>query len=141
MGRKRILFADDHEEMRAIIRKCLQAEFDVVGAVEDGKRLLEAESSLKPDVCLLDLSMPGLNGIETTIQLKARGSACKIVFLTIIEDLDYVEAALRIGASGYVIKCKLFSDLLIAIKEALAGRTYISPSISAQRFRQLASSV
>jgi len=104
-------------------------DFKVVQAVENGKMLLEAESEHKPDVCLLDVSMPVLNGIETALQLRQRGCTAKIIFLTIIEDPDYVQAALEIGASGFVIKHNLDADLYTAIKEVIAGRTFISPAI------------
>jgi DNA-binding NarL/FixJ family response regulator len=135
MDCKRILIADDNEEMRATIRRCLEAEFEIVAAVEDGKSLLEAESRLTPDVCLLEISMPGINGIETATRLKAMGSTAKIVFVTIIDDIDYVEAALKIGASGYVRKDRIFSDLRVAINEALAGRTFVSACLRSSRWR------
>ena len=111
-------------------------DFEVVQAVENGKMLLEAESKHKPDVCLLDVSMPVLNGIETALQLRQRGCTAKIIFLTIIEDLDYVQAALEIGASGFVIKHNLDADLYTAIKEVIAGRTFISPAISLGHFKK-----
>ena len=110
-------------------------DFEVVQAVENGKMLLEAESKHKPDVCLLDVSMPVLNGIETALQLRQRGCTAKIILLTIIEDPDYVQAALEIGASGFVIKHNLDADLYTAIKEVIAGRTFISPAISLAHFK------
>ena len=95
MNRARILLADDHKEMRDRVKRYLEREFEVVEAVDNGRALLEAASKLRPDVCLLDISMPILNGIETAIQLKERGSTAKILFLTIHEDLDFVQAALK----------------------------------------------
>ena len=130
MNRARILLADDHKEMRDRVRTHLEREFEVVDAVSNGHALLEAALKLDPDVCLLDISMPVLNGIETAIQLKESGSNAKIVFLTIHEDLDFVYAALKTGASAYVIKRRMASDLRPAIREALAGRTFISSSIT-----------
>ena len=112
-------------------------DFEVVQAVENGKMLLEAESKHKPDVCLLDVSMPVLNGIETALQLRQHGCRAKIIFLTIIEDPDYVQAALEIGASGFVIKHNLDADLYTAIKEVIAGRTFISPGISPAHFKRV----
>jgi DNA-binding NarL/FixJ family response regulator len=97
--------------------------------VEDGRTLLDAAARLNPDVCLLDISMPALNGIETAIQLRQRGSTAKVLFLTIHEDVDFLEAALRTGASGYVLKRRMTSDLRAAIRDALAGKTFISSSV------------
>src|ERR1043166_8718213 len=118
-----MLLADDHDEMREKVKRYLEEEFEVLGSVENGQALLEAASKLNPDVCLLDISMPVLNGIETATQLKLKGSAAKIVFLTIHEDVDFVQAALKTGASGYVIKRRMLTDLRSAIKAALAGET------------------
>ncbi len=129
MNRARILLADDHKEMRERVRRHLEHEFDVVEAVENGRVLVDAASRLNPDVCLLDISMPVLDGIEAAIQLRESGSPAKIVFLTIHEDRDFVQAALKTGASAYVVKRSMASDLGIAIREALAGRTFISSSL------------
>ena len=129
MQSARILVADDHKEMRDSVCRCLEEEFNVIGAVADGAALLEAAARLDPDVCLLDISMPKLNGIEVANQLKQCGSRAKVIFLTIHEDMDFAQAALKTGASGYVIKRRLASDLLRAVKEALAGRIFISSSV------------
>ena len=129
MHTARILLADDHKEMRDSVRRCLEEEFKVVGAVADGAALLEAATQLDPDICLLDISMPKLNGIEVANQLKQRGSRAKVIFLTIHEDMDFAQAALKTGASGYVIKRRMASDLLRAVKEALAGRIFISSAV------------
>ncbi len=129
MHTARILLADDHKEMRDSVCRCLETEFDVVGAVADGTALLEAAAQLDPDICLLDISMPKLNGIEVANKLKERGSRAKVIFLTIHEDMDFAQAALRTGASGYVIKRRMASDLQRAVREALAGRIFISSSI------------
>ena len=129
MHNARILLADDHKEMRDSVRRCLEEEFNVIGAVADGAALLEAAAQMDPDVCLLDISMPNLNGIEVANQLKERGSRAKVIFLTIHEDMDFAQAALKTGASGYVIKRRMASDLQLAVKEALAGRIFISSSI------------
>ncbi len=137
LNRARILIADDHAPFREIIRSRLEMDFEVVQAVENGKMLLEAESEHKPDVCLLDVSMPVLNGIDTALQLRQRGCTAKIILLTIIEDPDYVQAALEIGVSGFVIKHNLDADLYTAIKEVIAGRTFISPAISLAHFKRV----
>jgi DNA-binding NarL/FixJ family response regulator len=126
VNRARILSADDHEEMRDQIKSLLDNEFEVLDSVGDGLALLDAAAKLHPDVCLLDISMPVLNGIEAAARLKQSGSAAKVVFLTIHEDQDFLEAALKAGASGYVLKRRMAFDLRPAIVEALAGRTFIS---------------
>jgi DNA-binding NarL/FixJ family response regulator len=130
VNRARILLADDHDEMRDRVKRHLEQEFEVLDPVEDGIALLEAAARLSPDVCLLDVSMPVLDGIETATRLRESGSTAKIVFLTIHEDLDFVQAALKTGASAYVIKRRMVSDLRPAIREALAGRTFVSSSIA-----------
>lgn len=126
MNRARILLADDHDEMRDRVKRYIEQEFELLGAVKNGRDLLEAAVKLNPDVCLLDISMPELNGIETAAKLKESGSTAKIVFLTVHEDVDFVQAALQTGASGYVVKRRMASDLRTAIREALAGRVFIS---------------
>ena len=129
MHTARILLADDHKEMRDSVKSYLEGEFNVIGVFADGRALLEAAAELDPDVCLLDISMPVLNGIEVATQLKEQGSRAKVIFLTIHEDMDFAQAALKTGASGYVIKRRMASDLQRAVKEALAGRIFISSSI------------
>jgi DNA-binding NarL/FixJ family response regulator len=129
VARARILLADDHREMRDRVVHLLEREFEMLEPVADGCALLEKVSELKPDVCLLDISMPILNGIEVATQLKANGSTTKIIFLTIHGDRDFVQAALKTGAYGYVVKSRMASDLNTAIREALAGRQFISPWI------------
>ena len=126
VARARILLADDHNEMRSMVVNLLAREFEILTAVGDGGALLEAASKLKPDVCLLDISMPIMNGIEAAIQLRESGSTAKIIFLTIHEDQDFIQAALQTGASGYVFKNRMTSDLSLAVSEALAGRIFIS---------------
>lgn len=128
MARARILLADDHKQMRKIVVQLLEREFEILDPVADGQALLKAASRLKPDVCLLDISMPAMNGIETAIQLKERGSTAKVIFLTMHEDRDFIQTALRIGASGYVFKRRITSDLSLAVSEALADRIFISPT-------------
>lgn len=129
MNCARILLADDHDEMRDRVKRHLEKEFEVLDALGTGLALLDSVEKLKPDVCVLDISMPVLNGIETANRLKQSGSTARIVFLTIHEDLDFVRAALSTGALGYVVKRRMVSDLRLAINEALAGRVFISSSI------------
>ncbi len=126
MARARILLADDHKAMRERVLHMLEDEFEVLGALEDGQAIVDAAHELKPDLCLLDISMPVMNGIEVAQELKQDGSTAKIIFLTIHEDPDFVQAALNSGASGYVVKSRIASDLLIAIRDVLAGGRFVS---------------
>jgi DNA-binding NarL/FixJ family response regulator len=121
--------ADDHKEIRDKVRRYLEAEFNVLDAVDNGRALLDAAARLDPDICLLDISMPILDGIETANKLKESGSKAKVIFLTVHEDSDFLQAALKTGASGYVLKRRMASDLHRAVKEALAGRIFISSSV------------
>jgi DNA-binding NarL/FixJ family response regulator len=127
LDRIRVLLADDHEAMLDRVRKLLGADCDVVGAVSDGQQALEAAQDLKPDVLVLDISMPVMNGIETAHRLKEVGASARVVFLTVHDDPDYAKEALEAGALGYVIKPRIASDLMIAINEVCAGRSFVSP--------------
>lgn len=126
MKRARILVAEDHKLMRDRVMRLLKSEFEVVGAVDSGQELLEAAARLKPDVCVLDISMPKLSGIETANQLKQANSAAKVIFLTIHNDPDFVGAAFKSGAEGYVFKTRMAADLVTAVREVMAGRTFLS---------------
>ena len=126
LTRVRILLADDHEEMRDRVVRLLERDFDVIAAVADGAALLEAESKMQPDVCVLDISMGAGCGIDAAVRLKASGSKAKIVFLTVHEDPDFVQASLEAGALGYVFKSRMASDLRAAIMGAMAGRVFVS---------------
>ncbi len=126
MRRPRILLADDHPGILKTISRLLETEFEVVGAVEDGQALISAAAPLQPDVVIVDISMPGINGIEAVRQLKQAGSTTKIIFLTIHEDPDFLAEALSTSALGYVVKTRLVTDLIPAIHEALANRSFVS---------------
>ncbi|HEY8226799.1 MAG TPA: response regulator transcription factor [Pyrinomonadaceae bacterium] len=119
--------AEDHTLMRDNVVRILKSEFQVLDAVADGEALLEAAARLKPDVCVLDISMPEVSGIETATRLKQSGSTAKVIFLTIHDDFDFIGAALKTGADGYVFKTRMAIDLLLAVHEVLAGRTFLSP--------------
>jgi len=126
MNHPRIVIADDHLGILQKVTQLLEPEFDVVGMVSDGQALLHAVAELQPDVVILDISMPGLNGIEAARELKQAGSTAKRIFLTIHEDSDFLSEALSTGAFGYVVKSHLASDLTHAVNEALADRTFVS---------------
>ena len=128
MTRARILLADDHKEMRDTVEHLLESEFDIVGTVAGGEELLKAESETHPDVCVLDISMPKVSGIQAANQLKARGSKTRVIFLTVHEDTDFLQAALDTGALGYVLKSRIVSDLSQAIRTVLCGELFVSPS-------------
>jgi len=128
VARARILLADDHKEIRDRAVRLLEPEFEVVGAVSDGNALVRVYAQLKPDVCIIDISMPYLNGIEAAIKLRENGSEARIVFLTVNEDSDFVRAALKTGALGYVVKSRMATDLCLAINGAIRGHLFVSPS-------------
>ena len=128
MARARILLADDHKEIRDRAVRLLEPEFEVVGAVSDGNALVRVSAQLKPDVCIIDISMPYLNGIEAAIKLRENGSEARIVFLTVNEDSDFVRAAVKTGALGYVVKSRMATDLRLAINGAIRGQLFVSPS-------------
>jgi DNA-binding NarL/FixJ family response regulator len=130
VARARILIADDHVILLDAFRALLDPEFEVVGTVTDGRALLREFSRLNPDVVLIDISMPLLNGLDAGRQLKAQQRSVKLIFLTMNADPDLAGEALRLGASGYVLKSSAASELTQAIREALRGRTYITPLIT-----------
>ena len=125
----RILLADDSPSMLQAARRILEPEFRVVGTVHDGEAVLAATKSLNPDVLILDISMGVMNGLEAARLVRRIGSTAKIVFLTVHNDQDFVEEAFSVGAVGYVIKPRLGSDLLVAVREALVGHTFVSPDL------------
>lgn len=129
MKRPRVLLADDHTLVLDGLRKILEPECDVVGAVEDGRSLLAAAKQLQPDIILLDISMPLLNGVEAARRLRAAAPGVKVIFVTMHADATYVAGAFRAGASGYVLKRCASLELLKAISQVLSGREYVTPLI------------
>lgn len=127
--RATILLADDHEAALVQATRVLGETYEIVGTTANGLELLAAAARLDPDVIVLDIAMPGLDGLEAARRLKARGCRSRLVFLTVWADADYVREALGIGASGYVVKSQLASDLLPAVAAALAGQRYVSPGL------------
>jgi len=130
MSRPRILMADDHLMLLEAFKALLEPDFEVVGAVTDGRTLVEEFSRLHPDVVLLDVAMPLLNGLDAGRQLKAQRRSVKLIYLTMNPDPDLAGEALRLGASGYVLKSSAARELKQAIQEALRGRSYITPLIT-----------
>ena len=132
MRKPRVLLADDHRVVAEGLRGLLDPYFEVVGVVSDGRELLAAAARLDPDVVVLDISMPSLNGIETARQLRAENSRAKVVFLTMHREVAYAARSLEAGASGFVLKHSAPSELVTAIREALNGGTYVTPQIAGQ---------
>jgi DNA-binding NarL/FixJ family response regulator len=130
MSKSRVLIADDHKIVVEGLKKLLSSDFDVIGAVADGRELLAASEKLHPDVIVADISMPNLNGIEAVRQIKKLHEEVKVVFLTMHPDVTYAASAFKAGASGYVLKHSAPDELVTAIREALQGRTYITPLIA-----------
>ncbi len=127
MKRPRVLLADDHRLLREAFVKLLEHDCDVVGAVADGRALLEAAPELRPDVVVMDISMPMLNGLDAARQLKRMMPAVKVIFLTVNDDPDLAGEAFRAGGSGFVLKNSAASELLQAIQDVAQGRSYVTP--------------
>ena len=126
----RILLADDHPEVIEKVIQLLESSYEIVGAIGDGQSLVYAAEKLKPDVLVIDITMPVLDGIEAAKMLKAEGCESGIVFLTVHADPDYLRACLAAGGLGYVVKTRMSSDLPRAIEHALAERIFISPTMT-----------
>ena len=123
---KRVLVADDLEPVLMAVADLLRGTFEVVHMVSDGRAALEAVLMLEPDLAVLDISMPGMSGLDVAKDLKNRATNTKIVFLTVQEDSQIIAACLSAGAMGYVVKELMDSDLIPALNEALAGRVFVS---------------
>jgi len=130
MKRATLLLADDHPAVLDHLIDLLLPDFDIVGALGDGQAAYEAAIVLRPDAVVFDISMPVLTGLEAAARLAASAQPPRIVFLTVHQDRDFIEAAFNAGALGYVLKNRLATDLIPAIHEALAGRTLVSAPLS-----------
>jgi DNA-binding NarL/FixJ family response regulator len=130
MGRPRVLLADDHTLLLGAFEKLLSPECDIVGQVSDGRALVAAAEKLNPDIVVLDISMPVLNGLEAGRHIKQRARDVRLVFLTMNEDTDLAAEAFRSGASAYLLKRSATSELLTAIHEVMRGHSYITPLIT-----------
>jgi DNA-binding NarL/FixJ family response regulator len=135
MKKPRVLLADDHKIVLEGLKSLLGGEFEVVGSVEDGRALVDQAAALHPDVIVVDISMPKLNGIEAARQIKKTDKDVKIVFLTMHLDATYAADAFEAGASGFVLKHSAPSELTTAIHEAMKGQTYVSPLIAGDLIR------
>ncbi len=129
MKRTRILLADDHTLFCSLLRDLLEPEYEVVGSVRDGQELLKAALSLRPDVVIADIGMPSLNGLDAGRRLKQADPHVKLIYLTMNNNAEYAREALQAGASAFVLKNALSSELLKAIRDALRGVSYVAPEI------------
>lgn len=130
MSRPRVLLADDHKIVAQGLKSLLSADFDLVGVVADGPAMVEAATTLRPDVIVADVTMPLLNGIDALGTLRQRGLDAPIVFLTMHNEPGYARRALRAGAAGYVLKLAAPEELVQAIRIALDGGTFVSPALA-----------
>jgi DNA-binding NarL/FixJ family response regulator len=129
-SRPRVLVADDHRAMLDSLVRLLSRDFDVVATVTDGLAAVTEAEHLEPDLLVLDIAMPGLNGIAAAARLKEHGSKAKVVFVTNMRDREFVQESLALGDVGFVVKDHLVADLLPAVRQVLSGQAFVSPSIS-----------
>jgi DNA-binding NarL/FixJ family response regulator len=135
VSKPRVLLADDHRIVAEGLKSLLAEEFELAGLVEDGRALVKAARELRPDVIVADISMPHLNGIEALALLKQDNPAVRVVFLTMHRDTAYARRALALGAAGYVLKHSAPAELVLALRAALQGRTFITPDLAAELVR------
>lgn len=135
MSRPRVLLVDDHRIVAEGLESLLGAEFELAGVVEDGRAMISAAKTLRPDVIVADISMPQLNGLDALAVLKRDDPTVKVVFLTMHAEVAYARRALEEGAVGFVLKHAAAAELVTAIRAALAGKTYITPALAGEVFR------
>ena len=135
MSKPRVLLADDHRIVAEGLKSLLAEEFELAGMVEDGRALVKAARELRPDVIVADISMPHLNGIEALALLKQDNPTVRVVFLTMHRDTAYARRALAVGAAGFVLKHSAPAELVLALRAALQGRTFITPDLAAELVR------
>ena len=128
-NRSRILIADDHNLVAELCKRLLEPEFQVVGAVSNGRDLVRAAAELKPDVIVVDVAMPVLNGLDAGKQVKEALHTVKLVYLTMNTDPELALEAFDRGASGYLLKTCAASEMVLAVREVLRGKTYVSPTL------------
>jgi DNA-binding NarL/FixJ family response regulator len=135
MSRPRVLLADDHRIVAEGLKHLLGAEFELVGIVENGRALVQAARTLRPDVIVADIAMPHMGGLEALAELKKDDPEVRVVFLTMHAETAYARRALAEGALGFVIKHSAPVELVLAVKSALEGRTYVTPSLAGELLR------
>jgi len=129
-NRSRILIADDHNLVAELCKRLLETEFDVIGVVSNGRALVRAAGELRPDVIVLDIAMPILNGLDAGRQLKEMLPGVKLVYLTMNHDVEVAAEAFRRGASGYLLKTCAAADIVLAVRDVLRGKSYMSQALS-----------
>jgi DNA-binding NarL/FixJ family response regulator len=132
MRRIRVLLADDHRMLAEGLKSLLVSEFDLIGAVEDGRAMIEATKTLKPDVIVADITMPVLNGIEALEEIRKFDADVRVVFLTMHRDIAYANRAMKAGALGFVLKHSAPEELVLAVRAAAQGRTFITPDLAGE---------
>src|SRR6201997_5266389 len=130
MAPPRVMLADGHTILVEAFRNLLEPQYEVVGTVADGRSLLEAAPQLRPDVIVVDIGMPLMNGLEAGLRLKKLMPSVKLIFLTMNEDPDLAVEAMRGGASGYLLKSSAASELIRAVQMALKSKSYVTPQIA-----------
>lgn len=135
MSRPRVLLADDHRMVAEGLRHILGAEFELVGIVENGRALVEAARDLRPDVIVADIAMPHLGGLEALAELRREDPDVRFVFLTMHTEAAYARRALADGALGFVVKHSAPAELVLAVRAALEGRTYVTPALAGELLR------
>ncbi|HEU4692391.1 MAG TPA: response regulator transcription factor [Vicinamibacterales bacterium] len=135
--RPRVLIADDHALILDAFAKLMAEECDIVGKVSDGRAAVEAASQLRPDLVVLDVTMPILNGLDAARQIRRKVPLAKILFVTMTEDADVAAEAFRAGASGYLLKRSAGAELMSAISEVMQGRSYVTPLVTEDLLRLL----
>jgi DNA-binding NarL/FixJ family response regulator len=123
----RVLLVDDNEAMLSRAAAVLRSSCTIVGTARDGRTAIAAAAELSPDIIVLDISMPGMTGLEVASTLRAGGSTAAVIFLTVHEEDEFLTVARESGGLGYVVKPRLSTDLVEAVREARAGRSFISP--------------
>jgi len=141
MSRTRILIADDHKMFAQGLQGLLEEEFDLVGTVGDGQAMIEAAEKLKPDVIVVDISMPVLNGLDSVRRLKEKGIHAKVIFLTMHADDRLLAEAFRCGGMGYVLKQSAGEELIQAIRQVLAGHKYVTPLVATEWVQDLSEQI
>lgn len=137
MKRAKVLLADDHKIVAQALANYLRTEFELVGIVDDGQKMLEQARKTNPDVIVADITMPQLTGLEALRKLRAEGMECKVIFLTMHGEPPLAAEALRAGASGYLLKHSAGEELIAAIHEVLDDKVHLSPLIAKQVLSEL----
>src|SRR5262245_41843607 len=129
MKAARVLLADDHAMVTEALKRILSTEFEVIGTVQDGLSLLRAAAELSPDVVVADISMPEMDGFSALQKLKSKSPEVKVILISMFQEPTFVSIALESGASGFVLKHTAYAELVPAVRAAIEGKTYHSPSL------------